>query len=482
MTRDNVATEQAVLGGVMLDNAAWPAVASLTAREFSRRDHQLIFAAIAHQFEHELPADAITVAERLDEQGQLADAGGIGYLTRLVRETASATNVQAYVDILDQQAKLRAAKSAASKVLASGNLEEATAAAHRVAELTRSKTQSRIALRSAAEIANNPIPAAWLLRPHLEQMVLAVLYGELGTLKSFVTLDMLLHIAAGRPWTGSTFKPKPQPVVYISAEGKGLAKRLQAWALNHRVALDKLPFHAIERALDLSNPAAVSELAAAIESRSISPAVIAIDTLARNCGPLDENSSADMGAFVNALDQHLRQRLKCSVILVHHTGHMAKDRARGSYSLMASTDANYRVERPNPEAMTVKLTTGRLKDSESPPPIYLQAHVVQLGTTDDDGQPETSLVLLPTDERPMEPKRQPGGKQQLALLHALEADHKSGNKVWPMAEARRVARERCGMSKTTAQSCVAGLVSAGFLQLSVGGLVLTDPPTVAHHA
>lgn len=333
-----------------------------------------------------------------------------------------------------------------------------------------------LSLRHAADIVSNPIPASWLLRPYLEQMVLALMFGEMGTLKSFVTLDMLLSIAAGMSWAGSKFKPKPQAVVYVSAEGKGLSKRLQAWALHHCKDLHKLPFYAVEHALDLSNPAGILELVEAIEALKIQPAVIGIDTLSRNSGPLDENSSADMGAFINALDLHLRQRLKCSVLLVHHTGHMAKDRARGSYALMASTDAWFKVERPDPEAMAVKFTTGRLKDSDSPPAIYLKANVVDLGSLDEDGQPETSLVLLPSDEVVPDKKRPPTGKQQVALLKLLETEHSSGNHTWPIAELRRLARDRCDMTKTTAQSVVAGLVSAGFLHNTIGGLALTDPP------
>ncbi len=331
-------------------------------------------------------------------------------------------------------------------------------------------------LRQAADIVSNPIPAAWLLRPYLEQMVLALMFGEMGTLKSFVTLDMLLSIAAGKSWAGSKFKPKPQAVVYVSAEGKGLSKRLQAWSLHHGHDLHKIPFYAVEHALNLSNPAGILELVEAIEALKIQPAVIGIDTLSRNSGPLDENSSADMGAFINALDQHLRQRLKCSVLLVHHTGHMAKDRARGSYALMASTDAWFKVERPDPEAMAVKFTTGRLKDSDSPPAIYLKANVVDLGSVDEDGQPETSLVLLPSDETIPDRKRPPTGKQQVALLKLLESEHTAGNHTWPIGELRRLSRDRCGMTKTTAQSVVAGLVSAGFLHNTIGGLALTDPP------
>lgn len=337
-----------------------------------------------------------------------------------------------------------------------------------------------LSLRQAGEIVSNPIPSAWLLRPYLEQMVLALIFGELGTLKSFVTLDMLLAIAAGKPWGGSVFRPKPQATVYVSAEGKGLAKRLQAWSIQHSVDLQKIPFYAVEHALDLSNSQGILELVTAIEALGIRPAVIGIDTLSRNSGPLDENSSADMGGFINALDQHLRQRLRCSVLLVHHVGHNSKDRARGSYSLMSSTDAFYRCERPDPGELTVKMTTGRLKDSESPDPIFLKAHVVHLGTKDEDGQPETSLVLLPTDDRPTEIKKRPSGKQQVAFLKLLEDEHRAGSHSWPISELRKLARERCNMGKTTAQSVVAGLSSAGFLKPTIGGLALTDPPEATH--
>ena len=44
----NIEAEQAVLGGVMLDNRTWDAIADrLIASDFYRRDHQLIFEAIA---------------------------------------------------------------------------------------------------------------------------------------------------------------------------------------------------------------------------------------------------------------------------------------------------------------------------------------------------------------------------------------------------------------------------------------------------
>lgn len=330
--------------------------------------------------------------------------------------------------------------------------------------------------RHAADIAANPIPVHWLLRPYLEQMVLALLYGELGSMKSFVTLDMLLAIASGRPWGGAPFAVKKQPVAYISAEGRGLDRRLRAWSIHHGVDLKAVEFFALERAIDLSTPEKVQDLAEDIAALGVVPSIIGVDTLSKNKGPLDENETADMTTFLSMLDLHLRQRFGCSVLLVHHVGHAAKDRGRGSYALMADTDANYRIERPDPAELTIKITTGRLKDSESPSPLFLKAHVVNLGTQDEDGQEETSLVLLPTDEVPESERKRPSGKQQMAIVSMLEADYLAGTTTWTLATIKELARDRLGISKSSAQDAVNALIDKQFLTMTVGGMVLADPP------
>jgi replicative DNA helicase len=58
--------EQAVLGGLLLDNSTWDAIADrLTAEDFYRRDHQHIFTAVAELSARSEPSDAVTLAEYL---------------------------------------------------------------------------------------------------------------------------------------------------------------------------------------------------------------------------------------------------------------------------------------------------------------------------------------------------------------------------------------------------------------------------------
>jgi replicative DNA helicase len=104
----SVEAEQSVLGGVMLDPSSWDQIAdAVAAEDFYRADHKLIFAAIGALSERDQPPDALTVSEHLDRQGQLAAAGGLPYLSQLVRDVPSAANVRAYAQIVRERAMLR---------------------------------------------------------------------------------------------------------------------------------------------------------------------------------------------------------------------------------------------------------------------------------------------------------------------------------------------------------------------------------------
>ncbi|MBS4163217.1 hypothetical protein PRO82_000515 [Candidatus Protochlamydia amoebophila] len=51
------------------------------------------------------------------------------------------------------------------------------------------------------------------------------------------------------------------------------------------------------------------------------PALIVIDTLARNFGGGDENKTQDMNKFIFSIDMYIRLPFSCCVLIVYHTGH-----------------------------------------------------------------------------------------------------------------------------------------------------------------
>ncbi len=137
--------EQSVLGGLMLDNRAWDQVADRVAeRDFYRREHQLIFKAVAALAERGQPFDVVTLSEELERYDALTEAGGLSYLGTLAKDTPSAANIRAYADIVRERSVMRQLISVGTEIADSGFqpegrdsqalLDEAEAKVFRIAE------------------------------------------------------------------------------------------------------------------------------------------------------------------------------------------------------------------------------------------------------------------------------------------------------------------------------------------------------------
>ena len=113
----SVEAEQAVLGGLLLDPAAWDNVADvLTADDFYRADHKLIFQAIAGLAATSKPTDVVTVVGELERRSELEQAGGQVTVMTLSRDTPTAANVRAYADIVRERSILRQLVTAGSEI------------------------------------------------------------------------------------------------------------------------------------------------------------------------------------------------------------------------------------------------------------------------------------------------------------------------------------------------------------------------------
>ncbi|MEX1197779.1 MAG: replicative DNA helicase [Pseudohongiellaceae bacterium] len=104
----SVEAEQAVLGGLMLDNTAWDdVVEQVRETDFYRREHRLIFAAMFQQVESGQPLDVVTLIEVLDRRGELEEAGGVEFLGDLASHARGTANMKAYTRIIRERATLR---------------------------------------------------------------------------------------------------------------------------------------------------------------------------------------------------------------------------------------------------------------------------------------------------------------------------------------------------------------------------------------
>ena len=105
------------------------------------------------------------------------------------------------------------------------------------------------------------------------------------------------------------------------------------------------------------------------------PAMIIIDTLARNFGAGDENSTQDMSNFVIAMDNLQERFPDCAILIVHHSGHADKARARGAMALKGALDLEYRVEKSD---ASLRLVNTKMKDAEKPADLFFAFRPVDL--------------------------------------------------------------------------------------------------------
>lgn len=96
------------MGGLLLDNTAFDRVIDLvSAEDFYRFDHRLIFQQIAKLVAATKPADVITVFESLSSLGKAEEVGGLAYLNALAQNTPSAANIRRYAEIVRDRGILR---------------------------------------------------------------------------------------------------------------------------------------------------------------------------------------------------------------------------------------------------------------------------------------------------------------------------------------------------------------------------------------
>lgn len=218
---------------------------------------------------------------------------------------------------------------------------------------------------------------SFLVNGLIETDTLGMVFGDPGCGKSFLAVDLALSVATGTPFHG--LDVKKGSVFFIAGEGhNGLARRYHAWSKERGVSLEGVPLFKSERAaqfLDRANATAVAQAVDQIADQFGQPSLIIVDTVARNFGPGDENSTSDMGAFIAAIDDLKARYPGCAVLLVHHSGHADKQRARGAMALKGALDCEFRIEK-NDSGLHIHCT--KMKDADTPPTLHFALKTVQL--------------------------------------------------------------------------------------------------------
>jgi hypothetical protein len=215
-------------------------------------------------------------------------------------------------------------------------------------------------------------------------------------------------------------------VVYLALEGRyGLPLRSEAFRRHH--GEQSAPFYLVTEQLDLV--ANVDALIACIETQlsATKPGAVFIDTLNRSLVG-SESKDEDMAAYLAAAGK-IEQKFNCLVAIIHHCG-IDATRPRGHTSLSGAVEVQLAVKRA--ASGEVVVTVELAKDFPEGAEIVSRLEPVDLGT-DADGDPLTSLVVLPADASAVvrqTPCRKLSDRQRLALA-ALDECSASIGKAAP---------------------------------------------------
>lgn len=471
--------EQSLLGGLLIDNAAYAKVVDqIAAGDFYHHAHKLIFGAIAQLIAERKPADVVTVFEQL---GDLAEeAGGLKYINAVAQGVPSAASVPRYAEIIVERAARRAVIAAATITIeqafstegtAAQLVDEAKGAFNKIAEQRKLASASRIPLLRPSELHAHATSTQWLIKHVIPADSVGMIFGASQAFKSFVAIDAACHVVHGMPWLGK--RTRKGPVVYIAAEGgAGIWKRVQAWHKARGIPFnDDVDFFVIPMAVELR--AEAWRVVEAVQALGITPAMVVVDTVSQTYTG-EENSASDMAAYLRELGNRFRALWHCAVALLHHTGHNATERPRGSSAILANLDWAHGVFRDEKEMMAT-VTNPKQKDVEPFADKTFSLTVQTIGT-DEDGDKVTSLVArhltdVEAVQEAMEAEAKAGrGGHHTLFLSLLQ----NGSKE---ADMRKAFYEQCGLEdndskKRTYYRVKKWAVAQGFVEF-VEGHILT---------
>lgn len=321
---------------------------------------------------------------------------------------------------------------------AGGTVEKLWALVEKIGEATIEPFRSRYNAVWFADIDHEPARRDWVVKGLFGAREFGVLWGFSGCGKSFLALDMGLHIAEAAivkrdeyRWFGHRIYPGG--VVYCAPEGgTDLLLRMRAWRMHHGVEPGTpLPFVLLPTSFDLVNAEGdtkplVAEIKAQSARMGVELKLVIVDTLARSMGGRDENTAGDMGAFIRNCES-IQRELQTYVLPVHHAGN-DRTKERGHTSLRAAVDTSIETVKPDdggPNTFILRKMKG------GPEGIQHQFRLRQVVLGKDaDGDDITSCVIVPHDEEaapnlPGYDRKQKGNgmpnQQRIALTALREA-------------------------------------------------------------
>ena len=227
--------EREVLSAAFIDATKTATIAKrLDVRHFFVERHRFVFAALCDLHERGIPVDIVTALQALSDRGTLERAGGVRTISELLDRSGTVTNLEHYIAIVLDKAKLRHVIETARNVEARalGDVDDVGAFVEEVGELLEREIATLVdppdlALLSIADrkargedwLGTSPPEAKVMLRnpdgsPFARAQRVGAIVAPGGTGKTFALIDLAVSIACGGPWL-DTYRVEQRGKVFL---------------------------------------------------------------------------------------------------------------------------------------------------------------------------------------------------------------------------------------------------------------------------
>lgn len=227
---------------------------------------------------------------------------------------------------------------------------------------------------SFAERRRSRKPNRWLVENRFKRGSVNIIFGASGACKSTTMAGLAVSLLKRSHWHDSLIENAEDKgcVLIIAAEDDdGVADMVEAACIEYGIPdPDSVMVYITEGGYDLSSPEVIAGIKKTIATMPGPLQAIVIDTLNRNCGELDENSSSEMRTFLNRVDE-LREGV--TAFIIHHNGHTATKRERGAYALRCNADSSVLCVR---EDLLMTMTWEKMRSAAEPEPLHLKQKII----------------------------------------------------------------------------------------------------------
>jgi len=252
----------------------------------------------------------------------------------------------------------------------------------------------------------------WLIKDVLVDGGIATIYGESGSTKSFLAIDLALHLASGSEWFGLPVS-REIPIIYTALEGfRGVAKRIKGWCKENNLSPTNMLI--THDTLLLGQQGSVEDFINHYKKKQFHSGMVIIDTLNMACPNIEENSASEMSGVIRKA-KLITEQLNSTVLIIHHSGKDESRGMRGSSSLKASMDTIIYVRQDSNGNCEWSLE--KSKDSECGIRHGYRLETIAL---DIDGEIETTCIVKKLGEILEQRKKVKLGVNEKRVLNLLK--------------------------------------------------------------